>query len=181
MTLLIAVWGAVVATILGIVQLSHTWSRRARLRVDGWVNPPAPGEAGPPSLGIEITNLGSEPATVRMAGFRLDAPRHLIDQMFTGPDAEFVAPGHIAAVLIWEPDTIVIPPHEVRRMTQDLHYVPDGAHLDFPIRAFVVDTHDRTWWATGEAWAQLRMWATIDEESPESRWPRVRPTFRPTP
>jgi hypothetical protein len=59
----------------------------------------------------------------------------------------------------------------VRRTTQDLHCVPDGAHLDFPIRAFAVDTHDRTWRATGEAWAQLRMWATIDEESPESRWP----------
>jgi hypothetical protein len=170
MTLLIAVWGAVLATVVAIVQFSQVWSRRPRLRVNGWVSPPAPVEGGQPSLDIEITNLGSEPATVRMAGFRFDAPRHLFDKMFTGPWSG-LEQGHIAAMLIWEPETTTIPPHEVRRMAQDLPDLPQGAHLDFPIRAFAVDTHDRTWWATGEAWAQLRMWASVADDSSVVRWP----------
>jgi hypothetical protein len=105
-----------------------------------------------------------------MAGFRFDAPRHLFDKLFTGSWSGLER-GHTAAMLIWEPETITIPPHEVRRMAQDLPDLPQGAHLDFPIRAFAVVTHDRTWWATGEAWAQLRMWSSVPDDSSVVRWP----------
>lgn len=119
MTLAIALWGAIVATVVGIVQILHWWGERARMRVDRMSIPVMPIGTAPPELEMDVTNLGPEPMTIRTAGF--------------------------IGASIFDTEPVVIPPHEIRRLRQPCRGLPLGAHLEFPLSALVVDAHSRVW------------------------------------
>jgi hypothetical protein len=135
-TTVLAIWGAAVSTLLGIVKLVEFWRDRPRLRilVQAHINEDEPY----PLLSIIVSNRGRQPITIVEAGFLVDADVTMTlertGREVTGQNKLRIDGGQIQPVT----------PGGVARFQMLFKTLPPMVHVDFPLRAYVIDSNRRT-------------------------------------
>lgn len=144
MTTAIAIWGAVLSTLLGVLQGLTYWRDRPRLYITAHTTQ-AVNQF--PKIRISVANRGSRTTTLVEVGFLMSA--ETTAQAETGPaftlEPRITLPG----------TPRVIAAGELAEFEKSLSEWPGIVHADDPLRAYAVDSHGRTSW--GSAMPLLRL------------------------
>jgi hypothetical protein len=148
MTLFLAIWGAAVATLVGLSQLLTFVRDRPKIEVSVTLSIRAD---QPPTLVIHVANHGRQPVTITKAAFVVAAGEYTFTNVTKGlPPVSGLRP----EIPLLRDDVVLLPPGEVRQFAWVIAEWPRMVFADFPLRAYVVDPRGRTSW--GPAGAFLR-------------------------
>jgi len=140
-TFFLALWGAVVASAAGLVQLLSFVRDRPKLAVTTTTTMSV---NEPPEIGIDVANRGRQPTTLMDVAFEVDRELTIAAEgveLARGKPKIELSSGRVVTVL----------PGEVKRYRLRLEGWPSpGAYVDDPFRPFVVDSHGRRTWGTAE-------------------------------
>lgn len=154
MTTFLALWGAVLATLLAILEGARFFLDRPRLRVSPRVNVSIDGAA----IMVEVVNRGRRPTTVTEAGFEPQGFHSI-----TAPNGTEVP---VRRWIKLDGPPTVLAPGEMATYAKDLgrEGFPSLVPVDFPLRAYAKDLNGKLVW--GAAAPLLRMVVQSGWKSP---------------
>lgn len=167
---IVAIWGAALSTILGLVKFYEFWRDRPRLAVSAHMERDR--QTYHPILGVDVANNGRQPTTILEAGFMPAASEYTINAP-DGSDLPVNMP-----IRIDDGEVRLVAPGGVVRYRMLFDNVPSMLHVDEPLRAYVVDSNKRTAWGIGIPMFRTMMlsgWRPPPNTDPRSLEPPEQP------
>jgi hypothetical protein len=145
MTLFLAIWGAAISTLVAASQLTVFVRDRPKLEVGVTLSIRADQM---PVLTLNVANHGRQPVTIVKAAFLVAAGEYTFTNVTKGTEP---VSGLRPEIPLVRDAAVLIPPGEMRRIPWIVDRWPHMILVDFPLRAYVVDSRRRTSWGPARA------------------------------
>jgi hypothetical protein len=170
-TLALAIWGAVTGTASILLEAFKYLRDRPRLSLSVTLGFP---RGYSPEIGVDVRNQGRQPTTVMKVALRPEGEAEI------EKDGVTLASGQFELGLDDERPVVVMP-GQVAQFRVSLTRWPGPIHADEPLRAYVVDSHDRlTWGGTAPLRVFLNEGWRPEEATPDVLKPLPGAPIRPT-